>query len=448
VHDVGRRIFGQYWWLIVLLVITGAAAASLSRIGGAMYTATARIALDAPDPNTRQGATAIADTARAIATSPGQVRVAIHAARVANRDPIEVADKHVSVVGLGSSAIVKVSVSDANRYVATKLANALAARITQVRTEVSGVPQQVADLDKQIEKLSADISEADVTIDGLNIDVANAISAKQANDLRARRDAASRQRDFLAQERGVLESERVQIVGDYAQHPKPTIISRAAVPLHDDSSGWLPYLVLGGLLGLIVGVGVAGLMETVRPSVVGGDALARELDMLLLGTLRGGLHETYAPQELAPIYGRLQLAAEAVGVHEVGLLAAISGVDLRGLASRLGAVADVGADVSFSEVALARGGAPGTSIGEGGILQRSPWARIRAFSLASPSSLDERDTTGLVLVCPTILKKAAVADINDLLRMTPMPLLGLITYRAARWPGRAGVEREAEVVVA
>jgi len=442
-RDVGRRVVGHYWWLITLLVIAGAATGAVSHSGESTYTASARIVLDTSDPSTRAGATAIADTVKAIATSPAQVTAALRAAHITGRNPIEVANQHVSVTGLGSSAVVKLSVGDRDRHVATDLANALAARVISVRTQVAtgGVSQQLATLGKQIEEKSAEISTTDATIDALNVKIANAGSAGAVNDLRARRDEASRRREFLGQQRSVLESEQVSILGDYALRPKPSIISRASVPLDADSSGWVPYMILGGLLGLILGVGIAAATETIRPTVVGADAVARELDITLLGTLRAGVNDVDGLQDLTPIAVRVQLAAKAAGVDDVGLLAVTPGVDLRGLAKRLRAISGAGLDAG-----VARGGIRESSFGEGGIPNRGSAAQIRPFSLASPLSLDERGATGLVLVSPSVLKKAAVVEIDDLLRVTPMPLLGLITYRPARLPGRAIMEREAEVI--
>jgi capsular polysaccharide biosynthesis protein len=420
-HDVGRRIVGRYWWLIALLVVAGAAVAALSRSGEKTYTASARIVLDTPDPSTRVESAAIADTVKAIATSQSQVRAALQMAH-ARRDALDVAEHHVSVSGLGSSSVVKVSVSDRDRHVATNVANALAARVITTRSQVSsgGVPQELTALTKRIDQLSVRIAGADAAIDQLNVAVANAATPERANDLRARRDTASRRRDFLAQQRNVLESERVSILGTAALRPKPSIISRASVPLHADSSGRWPYMILGALLGLVLGVGLAALIETVRPTVVGGDALARELDTPLLGTLRGRVDDEESDEGLVPVAARVRLAAEAAGVDDVALFPVKADVDVRGLVERLEA-------------------GPGKGLGvlpaEAGAHHRSS-ARILAFDLGSPATVDERRTRGLVLISPNVIKKTDLVDVGHLLRVTPMPLLGLITYRPARLLGR------------
>ncbi len=431
-HDVGRRIVGHYWWLIVLLVVACAAVAAVSRSGERTYTASARVVLDAPDPRTRAESLAIVDTVRAIATSPSQVQAALQRAHVTQRDAVDVAEHDVSVRGLGSSAVVTISVTDRDRDVAANVANALAARVIATRRQVTsgGVPEELAALNKQIDELSAQIASADATIDKLNLAAANAATAQEANDLRARRDAASRRRDFLAQQRSVLESARVSILGTNALRPKPSIISRAAVPLHADSSGRWPYMILGGLLGLMLGLGFAALAETVRPTIVGDDALARELDTALLGTVRGRIDDESA-EDLVPVAARVRLAADAAGVNDAALLAVRADLDLQRLveglqpnpAKRLGIVAaDTGAE-------------------------RGSSTRIRALDLASPSPLDERRSTGLVLVSPSVLKKTEIVDVGHLLRVTPMPLLGLITYRRARFFGRLWSRRAATPVV-
>ncbi len=444
-HEAGRRILGQYWWLIAAFVVAGALIGAVSRVGGASYTATARVVLDTPDPTQRQQAQAAADTVKALATSPEVVQAALRAAHVTGRDPIDVATHHVSVSGLGSSALANISVRDSSRYAATSVVNALAARVIKVRTDQTSGGAQLAALGKRIDELSKDISDADGQIDALNVEIANTVSAFASNGLRAKRDAASRRRDFLAQQRSVFETERVTILGNLALRPQPSVISRAALPQHADSSGWLPYLILGGLLGLILGVGIASLLETIRPTVVGGDAIARELDLPHLGSLGGRVDDPYALGDLTPIYGRMQLAARSAGVRDLGLFAASSGADVRVLAQRLNALGEVFPDASLGEVALARTGASGISFGEGGAGRRTAQADIRAFTLETAPSLDERSSVGLVLVAPSAMKKATAVEINDLLRLTPSPVLGLITYRADRRFRRSIVEREPEV---
>lgn len=422
--EVGRRIFGQHWRLIlscVMFVLIGFGIAALARGGSQTYTASARLVLDTADPKTRAESTSIADTGKAIATSPAQVRAALNDAHIRNRDPVDVAKNHVSIRPLGTSAVLQLSVSDKNRHVAAAVANALAGRVIRARLAVSnGQLQQVlTDLEQRIEGLNTGIASVDARIDSLNIRLANAGTGAAANTLRARRDGATRSRDFLAQQRAVLESERVSLLSTDALRPKPSIISPAALPAHADASHWLAYLLLCTILGLILGVGWAGLLEGVRPTVVGSDAIALELGTPLLGTLPDEPDEEVSTS-LPPISARVWFAAEAAGVADVALVPAVSNLELGALAGRLEELP------------------PGAVRPEVASDDTRPRLRVRPSSFRDLMA-DAPGELGLLLVVPTEIKKAKLSEFNELVRLTSAPLLGLVTYppRSVRQRARA-----------
>jgi hypothetical protein len=60
---------------------------------------------------------------------------------------------------------------------------------------------------------------------------------------------------------------------------------------------------------------------------------------------------------------------------------------------------------------------------------------IRPFS-PEIGSLNQSTSAGLVLVSPSRIKKADLADVRHLLMVTPFRLLGLLVYDPARSPGR------------
>jgi capsular polysaccharide biosynthesis protein len=435
-NEAARRIFGTHLRLIALWVIFGFVAAALLHAGNERtYTATTRLVLDTPDARDRSDSTAIADMAAAIATSPAEVRGALEDAHITTRDPVDLARHHVSVTALGSSAVLDLSVSDPNRRVAAAVSNTLAARIIQTRLKVSsGQLQQVlTELDRRIGTLNRRIGDLDVKIASLGLTDAQA------------RDAAQRQRDFLAQARGVLEAERVSLLSTDAQRPNPAIISQAPLPTHADSSRLLQDLVLGALLGLVLGIGSAGLIETVRPTFVGGDVLARELDTPLLGSLSGEPSERQRQRLVSLIAARLHLAAEGVGVHDIVLLGAGTDMELRGLAEQLEAVPAEAlravpdhTELAPAATADAQGGArtrrlaedqprDGVSAGD----RARPGMRVRAFDVQS-SLVDGQSGAGIALVSPSSLAKSKLDDVRHLLNATRSPLLGLITYDGSR----------------
>src|SRR5436190_3445607 len=152
-RDIGGRIFGGHSRLIVLLVVGGMVVALvLQATSGRTYTASTRLVLDTADTTSRTDSQAVADTAKALATSPTQVREALE--RVgADRNAVEVAKAHVTVTSLGTSGVLELSVSDRDRRVATELANALAQRVIEARVAFSNgrLQQVLADLQKKID---------------------------------------------------------------------------------------------------------------------------------------------------------------------------------------------------------------------------------------------------------------------------------------------------------
>ena len=93
-----------------------------------LYTASVRLSLDTPDPQTAAAAGANADTARAIVTSPGLVARALAAAGVPNvseESSTEFAERDVKVQGLGSANVIQLSVTYPEARTAALIANQL-----------------------------------------------------------------------------------------------------------------------------------------------------------------------------------------------------------------------------------------------------------------------------------------------------------------------------------
>ena len=310
------------------------------------------------------------------------------------RDPINVAKHDVTVRPLGTSGVLQLSVSDRNAQAAAVIANSLAAQVIRARLDVSsgGLQSALATIGKQIDDLGGGTSSFDV------------------------------------QQRAALEAERANLLSNAAFRPKPTVISPATVPRHAASLRWLPDLTLGAILGLILGVGIAGLLELIRPTLVGDDVLAREFDTPLLGRLHGDPSNASTVESLCE---RIRFAVEAAGVKSVRLLSAGPPADLESLAMSLtvrarsdsGNGQPIEATDEPTAPAEARGGRPGRAVG------------IDVFDLRTWST--NGGGTGLVLVSPIALKKNHLVDVNRVLGVSRAPVVGLITYeRRDRAPGQ------------
>ena len=433
--QVGRRIVIRHWRLIAFYVAIVVAAVTVIELAQpTKYTADARLVLDTQDPTTRQEAAAVADTAQALATSPGQVGAALKRAGISDRDPATVARDAVTVQSLGSSGLLKLSVRDSSPEHAVSIANALAAAVIQTRLGFTraGSLSVLRDLNTRLAALGERISTTEAKIAALNARAA--APGAQPGALSAARDAAQRERQSLVEQQGVLESERVSSLTAASSKPKPEIFSAATKPAHADPSELPVHLVLGVLLGLILGVGLAALLETLRPTVVGGDAVAREFDAPLLGTLPAPPDTEKGLKNLSRVTSRLSVAMGAARVPRVRLLAAGPEIDLRPLAARIDAV---GSQVPVAAYVPARVGsavgAPNGTAEEGTALEHG-WAPFSADAapVADASSTNGHGAGGVVVVAPSSLKLTEITETTELLRIVPAAVIGVITYAAPR----------------
>jgi capsular polysaccharide biosynthesis protein len=406
-NEVVRRILGRHWVIIIVCVMLGLGALlGMSVKEVRTFTASSRITLDTPPPKSSAEAIANSDTARAIVTTHSQVRAALDAA-LARRDVAKFTKDNVQVRALGSSSVIEIAVIDPNPDVAAKVANVLAENVVKLRLETS---QSDADalarrLDKRITELNQKLVQIDRQV--------NQVSPQAANGLLAQRDDLSRQLD-------TIELQRLDLSREFAVSPKAAVVESAEVPLKMDPRRLPLNLALGGLLGLVVGVGVASVLETLRPTIVGPRALARTAGAPMLGVLDHP-PDSHESRDVAIVATRLQLAAASAEVDTVALITAGMSFDLRAFSDSLHrALAD----------ALLKGA-------------REPRRLlIESFNVAVLDG-DYRAGVGLVLVAPTVLPKSELDVVGDVLAITGWPLLGVIAYRSTP-PRRLRRERQSK----
>lgn len=433
--DISRRILGQHWRLIGLCVVIAVAAVVLVVPHGRTYTASARLVMDAPDPQTNAETTGVADTVSAIATSPSAIAAALRDAGIKHRDPLTVANA-VTASSLGQSSVVNLSVSDPNPHVAAALANALGAEVIRARLEVTrgSASRAMAQLDHQISSINQRIAGLDTHIDQLTISLAGAGSAAQVNTLRAQQNEELRQRDLLDQSRASFESQRTSLLSTNALQRSPSIISAATMPATSNASGTKTDLVLGVFLGLIIGIAIAGILETARPQLVGSDAIASEFHAPILGTLSTEPANA-SPAELEPMALRVRLAAKAAGLPNIRLVAVREESDVSAFAQWLDetwSVSDEQVPARQPAVKTATQARRRTSASTPKTAE-VPY-RIRAFD--PQTVLLNGAHIGIVVVSPDRVAKSELSDTMHLLRVTPGSVLGVVTYRQ---PTRVGL---------
>jgi capsular polysaccharide biosynthesis protein len=420
-NEAARRIVWQHKGLILVFVLLATAAALFAhRDDVATYTATTRFVIDAEDPTSQTESAAVADTAKAIATSPSQVREALERSGAAGRDPVEIGKRHVQLRPLGTSGVLQLSVTDPDPKVAAALADELARLVIAKRLDIKRghLRQTVEQLDAQIKSLT-----------------------ERIGTLRLGTPDSTSEADLLVQRRSVLETQQLNLLASDALAAKPSIISAATLPEEANRSPVIADTVLAIVLAAIVGLGLAGLLETLSPTLVDAEAIARELDTPLIGELRGGPYRPLLPKDASRVATRLRLAARAAGVRSVGLLSVLEDLEVDGLAQLLDFAA-VDPDVK-SPQARVRVDVPvpaGFGIAEdpdGQVDVPAPAShacRIRGYHLEQASKSSNGDVPGLALVTPSTIKKTELAAATHLLRVSPAPLLGLVTYTPPRAP--------------
>jgi hypothetical protein len=410
-REVIGRIFGRHRILIAALMLAGLLGSFLLHLGDApQYSASARLVLDTTDPEDQAQSGVIADTVRAIASGPSLVRDALTKVGV-ERNATELARRHVQVQALGSSGVMQLSVVDTDPEVAVALANAIAESVIRTRLQVTEgeAAAAVRRLDREITRLQGQITDLNGRIDRL------APGAGSSAQL-------LRERDALIQRVNQLQGERASVESTRAQRPKAAVLDPASPPAQRLPGRRLPDLVLGGLLGLLLGVGAAAAVESLRPTLVGRTAIARGTEAPVLAELVGppqrrGHRHGWVAADVAEAAMHVELVAVAAGVQQVRLMALDRQVDLSNLVQVLGDSLKT-ATVQEADMPTAR--------------RRRPGARATDLELEPSPAEGGGDRVGLVLVAPTVVKLADLDPVKDFLTISGWPLLGVIVYQPLR----------------
>ena len=420
--EVVGRVVGRHLWLIATLMLAGLLGALALHLNDApRYSATARLVLDTPDPTNQSQSAVIADTARAMASGVLLVEGALAEVGV-RRDARDLALHDIEVQALGSSGVVQLSVTDPDPRVAVALANAIGRAVIQARLEVTAgqAAKVIQDLDKQIAQLQAQADTLDRTIQRLN---------PPPGSPGGQLDQLLLQRGALTQRLGQLQTERATVEGDRALRPKAAVIDPASAPAQRLPGRRLPDIILGGLLGLLVGVGVAAALESVRPTLVGRTAIARGTGAPVLAELVGppgrrGHRYGWHPADVAEAAMHVELVAVAGGVQQLRLMALDRQVDLANLARVLGD--------SLGTVTVGQVDAPTARRRRQGFRPAPDDQPVGHADPALDAPPNGGGRVGLIIVVPTVVKLTDLDPVKDFLAISGWPLLGVILYHPLR----------------
>jgi capsular polysaccharide biosynthesis protein len=415
------RVIGRHLLLIVLLTALGIAGGAWLHLGDAkQYRATVRFSLDLGDPSTAAQSTVIADTARALATSSSLITGALHEVGTTG-DPVQLAQHGVTVSSLGSSGVLAVTVRNSDARVAEELAQQIAKDVIAQHNKITNgrYDSTAKSLDAQIASTKHAISSIDNDIKTSSIAFAGPVplgTPPLSERPWTLPEQLLRQRADLVQTLGALTSARANVGVSQSSHAEGTVID-TAVPAIRVAGRLVPDAALGGLLGLVAGIALAALLEMFRPTLVGRDALARNLGAPVLAEVRDAAS---AEADIAEAAMHIELAAVAADVQRVGLLAMRPAQELHSMADLLGSAVR-GLDLSV----IARSGSPGPS-GDTGVPAGTKPGPERETGAAPPAP---GGTTGVVLVTPRVVRVTELNRVVEFFTISGWPLLGLIVVR-------------------
>jgi capsular polysaccharide biosynthesis protein len=441
IDEIAARLLRQYWVVIVLcmavpiLIIAATVAKQPPQ-----YTASARIDTGTTVPASNAQAQAIVSQVQGIATGKTVAAKALQTAGV-TRNLNTFVTKDVSVSGLGGSQVVDLKVTDRDPRVAAKLATALASEVVQSINSVgqSGLSTALAAVDKEIAKYSEQRS----------------VLAEQA--------AANPKNQQLQAEVTGLDQVIGNFTGDHSRlltqestQGLATVLDQPVVPQQPESKALKQKLGLAAVLGLVVGILIASIAETIRPSVPGARRVSRRLGAPTLGQLsRAGIRGQHTP-DFDNLALRLRLAAtyaevstvtlvDVNGEHELGDLAHELERSLTPDPDSMAIEAGAANDNNHHQGSLGSGSNFGAVLVKGNKLtaENQP---LHIYPIAEMKHLGGLGRVGVLVLAGPVSRVSRIMALDDLVTSSGWPIIGVVGVpRAHRgWLGRHG-RRDAQV---
>jgi capsular polysaccharide biosynthesis protein len=201
-------------------------------------------------------------------------------------------------------------------------------------------------------------------------------------------------------------------------------------------------IVFGGLLGLLLGVVAAALLEAFNPTVIGKRAIAAALDAPVLGVLLSVKGDP-ASRELPWVRWQLGAQATRSGVGTVELTSAGPSLDLSPLSLALrepGSTPRGPRQRSKARTGVTRSEGNGASVNGSTVddgadirtARNAPRLQIRVLDRTDKHSFHPNGSAGIVVVTPTVVKRTDMESAKELLGSTGWPAVGVIAYRRSR----------------
>jgi capsular polysaccharide biosynthesis protein len=410
IEEMFRRIVRAHLGIIlVCLLLPVAGAAVLAARRPDPTTASIRLQVVAGAPKSATEAEGMNSRVLAVATTPSLLGTALLAAK-AQRDVETYATTNVSAQRLGESSIVELSVTDDDPLAAGPIVTQLAIRVVLFMNQ-----GDQASFNTTVTDLSDQIDKATIARDKLVTQLRGIADITARADLNVQIQSVNQ---LLSQ----LSSQRATLLADAATRDHVVMISNKP-DIRQVQASMLPQLALALLLGLVLGLTVATVVETFRPRVNSIRALARLLQAPVLGK---------ASEDVESLRNTMALAARRQGVDAVVLMGADDS-DADTVSRLLFAFSGrthtperlrkpAGVDDDNRVFGLEESGLAG-------------FADVRFTGLSAVTPEDEM-TAGVVVVSGGTVLLRRLDDLDDILKAVRWPVLGVVHGPAKRRFGR------------
>lgn len=322
IDEAVHRVVRRHWFLILFCVVVPVVA-SIAWVGRqpAEYQAVGRVQMGTDLAASNVQADAMSQRAQGIATSPGVVSRALAKAKVVS-DPTIFADNNVTVTRVGVSPVLDIAVTADSPQAASKIADSITRDVitftneagqASITSQQKNLQKEITAVKKQQSQLIPRLGSLDPTTDAGRI---LAIQA-QLNGLTAAQTEFERQLSDLNISTPTTLSQQALLLDP---------VRASTVPQPNDL--W-PQAVIAGLIGLLLGLGLASLREAIFPSLRSPRAIAYAVDAPHLGHIPNS--DLGAPESIAAlgrIGDRIALLARGHDVHRVFVLPVLDKYDV------------------------------------------------------------------------------------------------------------------------
>jgi capsular polysaccharide biosynthesis protein len=437
IDEVAARLVRQYWALLVVCMLAPLVLITLIVAKQpAMYAANARIITSSEVPVTASQADAIVSQVQAIATGPSSASRALANAGVRANLANFVA-RHVSVAGLGTSQVVDITVTDPSPQVAQKAARIIASEVVASLNKVgqSGLSEALTAIDSEIVRLT---EQRATLASQLNVNPHDqTLQAKLAG---------------LDQVIANFTGDRGRLLIQASTQGLATIIDQPGLPLAPESKALPQKLGLAALLGLVLGILLAAIAETTRPTVPGARRVSRRLNSPMLGSLTESDLRGKRTPSFDNLVLQVRLAAAHAGMSNVALVDIDEERQLDGLARLLtssmpaaspaptrGSAAHASDDGTRQDGAASFSDIGATTV----VVDRLPAVdkpMLRVYSLHQLQRQAGIGLTGIVVLSGPVARVSRIAALDDLSVAAGWPIIGVVG--APRLPRRSrGIRR-------